>query len=71
MYRSGSGDFSRLVLCCERLKSSFLNGLVEKLDYLNDGDPYETRDDLGITGIWLMPISQSLSYHGLNRDRSL
>jgi alpha-amylase len=40
-----------------------LNGLIEKLDYLNDGDP-ATTDDLGITGIWLMPIMQSPSYHG-------
>jgi len=40
-----------------------LNGLVEKLDYLNDGDP-ATTDDLGITGLWLMPIAQSPSYHG-------
>ncbi|MCD6290318.1 MAG: alpha-amylase, partial [Anaerolineae bacterium] len=40
-----------------------LNGLIEKLDYLNDGDP-STTDDLGITGIWLMPIMESPSYHG-------
>jgi len=39
------------------------NGLIEKLDYLNDGDP-ETSNDLGITGIWLMPINPSPSYHG-------
>jgi glycosidase len=39
------------------------NGIVEKLDYLNDGDP-NTSDDLGITGIWLMPITVSPSYHG-------
>ncbi|MEX2602600.1 MAG: alpha-amylase family glycosyl hydrolase, partial [Gracilimonas sp.] len=39
------------------------NGITEKLDYLNDGDP-ETNDDLGITGIWLMPIHESPSYHG-------
>lgn len=39
------------------------NGLTEKLDYLNDGDP-ETNTDLGITGIWLMPIFPSPSYHG-------
>lgn len=39
------------------------NGITEKLDYLNDGDP-ETTDDLGITGIWLMPIHESPSYHG-------
>ena len=40
-----------------------LQGLIEKLDYLNDGDP-ATTSDLGITGIWLMPISPSPSYHG-------
>jgi glycosidase len=40
-----------------------LNGLIEKLDYLNDGDP-ATTDDLGVTGLWLMPIMQSPSYHG-------
>jgi alpha-amylase len=40
-----------------------LNGVIEKLDYLNDGDP-TTTDDLGITGIWLMPIMPSPSYHG-------
>ena len=38
-------------------------GLIEKLDYLNDGDP-ATSTDLGITGIWLMPINPSPSYHG-------
>lgn len=40
-----------------------LNGLIQKLDYLNDGDP-ATTDDLGITGIWLMPINETVSYHG-------
>jgi len=40
-----------------------LNGIIEKLDYLNDGDP-ATADDLGVTGIWLMPIFESPSYHG-------
>jgi glycosidase len=40
-----------------------LNGLIESLDYLNDGDP-ATTTDLGITGIWLMPITESPSYHG-------
>ncbi len=40
-----------------------LQGLIDKLDYLNDGDP-NTSTDLGITGIWLMPIQQSPSYHG-------
>ena len=38
-------------------------GIIQKLDYLNDGDP-ETKDDLGIGGIWLMPINPSPSYHG-------
>jgi len=48
-----------------------LNGLIYKLDYLNDGDPATTADpsarsgqDLGVTGIWLMPIMASPSYHG-------
>jgi glycosidase len=44
----GIGDFS---------------GIIEKLDYLNDGDP-ETTTDLGVTGIWLMPVFPSPSYHG-------
>lgn len=38
-------------------------GLTQKLDYLNDGNP-DTDTDLGITGIWLMPIHPSPSYHG-------
>jgi glycosidase len=40
-----------------------LRGLTARLDDLNDGDP-ATADDLGITGLWLMPISESPSYHG-------
>jgi len=40
-----------------------INGLIEKLDYLNDGDP-ATTTDLGVTALWLMPIMQSPSYHG-------
>jgi alpha-amylase len=39
------------------------NGITAKLDYLNDGNP-STTTDLGITGIWLMPIFPSPSYHG-------
>lgn len=42
-------------------------GLVKKLDYLNDGDDL-TTDDLGITGIWLLPIFKSPSYHGYDVD---
>ncbi len=40
-----------------------LQGLIKKLDYLNDGNP-STTNDLGVTGIWLMPIFPSPSYHG-------
>jgi hypothetical protein len=40
-----------------------LQGLTAKLDYLNDGNP-ATTTDLGITGIWLMPINNAPSYHG-------
>ena len=40
-----------------------INGLIEKLDYLNDGDP-TTNTDLGVTALWLMPIMESPSYHG-------
>ncbi len=40
-----------------------LQGLISKLDYLNDGNP-ATSTDLGIDAIWLMPVFQSPSYHG-------
>jgi glycosidase len=39
-----------------------LKGLTEKLNYLNDGNP-KTNQDLGVNGIWLMPITASPSYH--------
>ncbi|HWQ05864.1 MAG TPA: alpha-amylase family glycosyl hydrolase, partial [Feifaniaceae bacterium] len=39
-----------------------LNGITQKLDYLNDGDD-KTDTDLGFNGIWLMPIMPSPSYH--------
>ena len=39
-----------------------LAGLTSRLDYINDGDP-ATDTDLGCTGIWLMPIMPSPSYH--------
>lgn len=38
-------------------------GIIEKLDYLNDGDS-TTDSDLAINGIWLMPVNPSPSYHG-------
>jgi glycosidase len=40
-----------------------LQGLVDRLDYLNDGNP-ATNSDLGVTALWLMPIHPSPSYHG-------
>jgi glycosidase len=39
-----------------------LRGIIDKLDYLNDGDP-NTTTDLGITAIWLNPIYPSDTYH--------
>ncbi len=39
------------------------NGITQKLDYLNDGDP-NTHTDLGIDLVWLMPTFKSPSYHG-------
>ncbi|MDO5293508.1 MAG: alpha-amylase family glycosyl hydrolase [bacterium] len=39
-----------------------INGLISKLDYINDGDD-KTDTGLGFTGIWLMPIMPSPSYH--------
>ena len=39
-----------------------LQGVISKLDYINDGDP-STDTDLGCNGIWFMPISPSPSYH--------
>jgi len=38
-------------------------GLIEKLDYLNDGNP-DTDTDLGVGALWLMPMMESPSYHG-------
>ena len=40
-----------------------LAGLTSRLDYLNDGDA-STTSDLGVTGIWLMPVAAAASYHG-------
>jgi len=40
-----------------------LRGLTARLDDLNDGDP-ATTTDLGVDGLWLMPIFASPSYHG-------
>ena len=42
-----------------------IKGVTSKLDYLNDGDT-KTTTDLGVEGIWLMPIMPSPSYHKYN-----
>ncbi len=39
-----------------------LKGVIDKLDYVNDGDD-ETFTDLGCNEIWLMPVSPSPTYH--------
>ena len=35
-----------------------LQGIIQRLDYLNDGDPHNTSD-LGIDAIWLSPVNKS------------
>jgi glycosidase len=40
-----------------------INGLIQKLDYINDGNP-DSQRDLGAQCIWLMPVAESPSYHG-------
>lgn len=39
-----------------------IQGIISRLDYLNDGDD-STHEDLGINAIWLTPIHPSESYH--------
>ena len=39
-----------------------LRGVLNRLDYLNDGNP-DSETSLGIQGIWLTPVFQSVSYH--------
>lgn len=39
-----------------------INGVISKLDYINDGDN-STDTDLGFNGIWLMPVMPSTTYH--------
>ena len=42
-----------------------LRGIINRMDYLNDGDPRSGKS-LGIEGIWLTPIFSSPSYHKYN-----
>lgn len=39
-----------------------LQGIINRIDYLNDGD-ISAGDDLGVQGIWLSPIFSSPTYH--------
>ena len=39
-----------------------LQGILNRLDYLNDGNP-DSENSLGVQGIWLTPVFQSVSYH--------
>ena len=39
-----------------------LRGIIDRMDYLNDGDPASGLS-LGVEGIWLSPVFSSLSYH--------
>ena len=39
-----------------------LKGILERMDYLNDGDPASGLS-LGVEGLWLSPIFKSRSYH--------
>lgn len=66
-------DWKRGAVCYEVFVRSFfdsdgdgigdLNGLTQKLDYINDGNA-TTQRDLGAKCIWLMPVMPSPSYHG-------
>ena len=39
-----------------------LRGIINRMDYLNDGDP-ASGYSLGVDGLWLTPIFKSSSYH--------
>jgi alpha-amylase len=71
--QSRAADWTRGATCYEVFVRSFhdsngdgvgdIPGLIQKLDYINDGDP-DSQDDLGASCIWLMPVAESPSYHG-------
>ncbi len=44
-----------------------LQGIIDKLDYINDGNP-ETDTDMGFDAIWLSPMMVSDSYHKYDVD---
>ena len=39
-----------------------IQGIINRLDYLNDGDP-DSGKSLGVEGLWLTPVYKSISYH--------
>ncbi len=39
-----------------------LRGIINRMDYLNDGDPASGKS-LGVEGIWLTPVFSSPTYH--------
>ncbi len=71
--RADAPAWTRGAVCYEVFVRSFfdangdgtgdLDGLMRKLDYINDGNP-ASKTDLGASCIWLMPVAQSPSYHG-------
>jgi alpha-amylase len=70
---SDDSGWKRGAVCYEIFVRSFydsdgdgigdFNGLTQKLDYINDGNP-TTQRDLGARCLWLMPVMASPSYHG-------
>src|SRR5437016_5046924 len=70
---SATSGWKRGAVCYEVFVRSFydsdgdgigdLNGLTQKLDYINSGDS-TSRRDLGARCLWLMPVVASPSYHG-------
>jgi glycosidase len=42
-----------------------IKGIIQALDYLNDGDP-NTNTDLGVTGLWITPLTPAPTDHKYN-----
>ncbi len=71
--RTATPDWTKGAVCYEIFVRSYFdsdgdgigdfNGLTQKLDYINDGNP-ATQKDLGARCLWLMPVMPSPSYHG-------
>lgn len=71
---AGGGEWWNDAVCYEVFVRSFydsdgdgvgdINGLIQKLDYLNDGVDQTGERGLGVNCIWLMPVFDATSYHG-------